>query len=79
MTNVQHGLGERGPRNEFYGMLATGDETLSDEELARNRGPLGDEIVAHPFDDEYHRERSPDWSKVEAPLLTAAIRQQPIP
>jgi uncharacterized protein len=72
VMNVQHGLGERGPRNEFYGMLATGDEELSDEQLAGNRGELGDEIVAHPFDDEYHRERSPDWPRVEAPLLTCA-------
>jgi len=72
VTNVQYGLGENGPRNEFNGMLATGDETLSPEELERNRAPLGENIYAHPLDDEYHRERSPQWDKVKTPLLTCA-------
>lgn len=72
VTNVQHGLGENGPRNPHNGMLVTGDETLSDEELKRSRGDLGEEIFSHPLDDEYHRARSPQWDKVVAPLLTAA-------
>jgi predicted acyl esterase len=32
---------------------------------------LGAEIRAHPLDDGYHHERSPDWSKVTVPLLSA--------
>lgn len=72
VTNVQYGLGENGPRNEFYGILAAGDETLSEEELAANRGDLGNEIFEHPLDGPYYRERSPDWSKITYPLLTAA-------
>lgn len=72
VTNVQHGLGENGPRNEFYGMLATGDETLSEAELRANRSDLGEEILSHPLDDEYHRARSPQWDRVVAPLLTSA-------
>jgi uncharacterized protein len=72
VTNVQNGLGENGPRNEFYGMLATGDETLAAEELEKNRSPLGRNIAAHPLDDQYHRDRSPQWDKVVTPLLTCA-------
>ena len=72
VKTVQYGLGERGPRSAVTGALVCGDETLSDRELARNRANFGDEIFAHPLDDEYHRERSPDWSKVTVPLLSAA-------
>jgi predicted acyl esterase len=72
VKTVQYGLGERGPRNLVTGALVCGDETLSDEELARNRSSFGDEILAHPFDDDYHKARSPDWSKVTVPFLSAA-------
>lgn len=72
VRTVQHGLGERGPRSRITGNLVCGPETLSEEELARNRCDFGTEILAHPLDDDYHRARSPDWSKVTAPLLSAA-------
>ena len=72
VKTVQYGLGERGPRSRVTGQLVCGSETLSDEELAGNRCNFGDDIFAHPLDDDYHRARSPDWSKVTVPLLTAA-------
>jgi uncharacterized protein len=72
VKTVQYGLGERGPRSVVTGALVCGDETLSDEQLARNRASFGDEILAHPLDDEYHKARSPDWSKVTVPFLSAA-------
>jgi predicted acyl esterase len=72
VKTVQHGLGERGPRSRVTGALVCGDETLSDRALAANRCDFGDEILAHPLDDDYHRARSPDWDKITAPLLTAA-------
>ena len=72
IKTVQHGLGERGPRSRATGQLVCGDETLSEEELAANRSDFGAEIRAHVLDSRYHRERSPDWSKVTTPLLTAA-------
>src|SRR5271163_695803 len=72
VKTVQHGLGERGPRSRVTGELVCGDETLSDEQLARNRSSFGDEILAHPLDDDYHRARSADWSKVTVPFLSAA-------
>ncbi|MGC2178048.1 MAG: CocE/NonD family hydrolase, partial [Bradyrhizobium sp.] len=72
VKTVQYGLGERGPRSVVTGALVCGDETLSDAALARNRASFGDEIVAHPLDDDYHKARSPDWSKVTVPFLSAA-------
>src|SRR5579883_2159218 len=72
VKTVQHGLGERGPRSRVTGEPICGPETLSEEELARNRCDLGGEILAHPLDDAYHKARSPIWSAITVPLLTAA-------
>jgi predicted acyl esterase len=72
VKTVQHGLGTRGPRSRVTGELVCGPETLSEAELARNRCDFGAEILAHPLDDAYHKARSPDWSRIEVPLLTAA-------
>src|SRR5690606_13409188 len=63
---------ERGPRSRVTGELVCGPETLSEKELADRRTDLGADIRAHPFDDEYHRERSADWSRIQVPLLSAA-------
>jgi predicted acyl esterase len=72
VKTVQHGLGERGPRSRVTGELVCGPETLDDESLASNRTDLGERILAHPLDDQYHRQRSADWSKIAVPLLSAA-------
>ncbi|KHA54091.1 CocE/NonD family hydrolase [Sulfitobacter geojensis] len=72
VRTVQHGLGARGGRSPTSGMLICGDEMLSDAQLAANRCDFGDEILAHPLDDKYHKERSPDWDKVTVPFLSAA-------
>src|SRR5579883_749586 len=72
VKTVQHGLGERGPRSRVTGEPVCGPETLSEEELARNRCDFGSEILAHPLDDAYHKARSPVWSAITVPLLSAA-------
>ena len=72
VKTVQYGLGERGPRSRVTGELVCGDQTLSDVELQRNRSDFGDEILAHPLDDDYHRARSPVWERITVPLLSAA-------
>lgn len=71
VKTVQYGLGDRGPVNPNTGMNVCGDETLSDEELAANRSAFGEQIVAHPLDDAYHRERSGDFDKINVPLFSA--------
>ena len=72
VKTVQYSLGERGPKSVVTGELVCGDETLPEDELAKNRCDFGEEIRAHPLDDAYHRERSAHWDNIEAPLLTAA-------
>jgi uncharacterized protein len=72
VKTVQYGAGERGRRSRVHGELVCGPETLSEQELAANRVDFGAAIRAHPLDDSYHRERSPDWSKVTVPFLSAA-------
>jgi predicted acyl esterase len=72
VKTVQHGLGERGPRSRITGALVCGDETLAERELQRNRCDFGEEILAHPLDDDYHKARSPVWDKVTVPFLSAA-------
>ena len=69
---AQHGLGERGLRSRVTGELVSGPVTLSDEELKRNRIDIEKFILDHPFDDEACRERTPDFSKIDIPVLSAA-------
>ena len=71
VKTVQYGLGERGPQSRVTGQPVCGPETLTDKELAANRCDFGADILAHPLDDEYHRARSPDWSRVTVPFLSA--------
>ena len=71
IQRVQHGVGERGFRSKVTGETVAGPETLGDEELRRNRCDFVEEIRGHPFWDEYHRARSPDWSKIKVPFLSA--------
>src|SRR6266704_981988 len=72
VKTVQYGLGGRGPRSRVTGELVCGDETLADCELQRNRSDFGDEILAHPLDDDYHKARSPVWERITVPILSAA-------
>jgi predicted acyl esterase len=69
---VQHGLGERGLRSRVTGELVSGPATLSDEQLKKNRIDIEKFILDHPFDDEACRARTPDFGKIDIPLLSAA-------
>ena len=69
---AQYGLGERGLRSRVTGELVSGPATLSDEELKKNRIDIEKFILDHPFDDEACRERTPDFSKIDIPVLSAA-------
>jgi predicted acyl esterase len=71
VKTVQHGRGERGARSVVTGELVCGPETLPEEELAKNRVNMWQEFLDHPLDDEYYRARSPDFSKIKLPLLSA--------
>ena len=51
---------------------AAGPEQLSPEELADNRVDNLTNARAREMDDEWYRNQSPDWSKVNVPFLSAA-------
>ncbi len=72
VKTVQNGLGERGPRSRVTGEAACGPDTLDEATLTARRCDFGADILRHPLDDEYHRARSPDWSRVITPFLSAA-------
>jgi uncharacterized protein len=72
MATIQHGVGTRGFRNPESGLLAAGDEDLRDEALAANRADLAAEIIAHPFDDEWHAAHSSRPEDIDVPLLSCA-------
>ena len=68
----QQGVGERGERSRVTGELVSGPETLSAEVLAKNIVVPYQEALQDPLDGPYYRARSPDFSKVVVPLLSAA-------
>ncbi|HEV2358750.1 MAG TPA: CocE/NonD family hydrolase [bacterium] len=72
VVTVQHGVGDRGPVNPNTGEPVAGADTLSDGQRAANRVDLRGAALARPLDGAYYRERSPDWSRVTVPLLSAA-------
>jgi hypothetical protein len=72
VVRVQHGLGERGPKSRATGEPVCGYDRISDEELRANRVDYERYMAEHALDDAECRARSPDWSKVKAPFLSAA-------
>ena len=72
VKTVQHGQGERGARNRVTGELVCGPETLSEDDLVRNREDMWGELLSREMDGPYYRERSADLAKVAVPLLSAA-------
>jgi len=72
VKTVQHGVGERGKKNPNTGELVCGPETLSEEELVRNREDMWQAFLSREMDEPYYRERSAELAKVTVPLLTAA-------
>jgi len=71
VKTVQHGLGSRGTTTSINGLAVSGDEDLSDDQLAENRTDLGAAIASHPLDDKYHLDRSGVFSQITTPLLSA--------
>lgn len=50
----------------------SGQATFDDEQLRLNRTDPIQDILQRPLDDDWYRARSPDWSKVKVPFLSAA-------
>jgi hypothetical protein len=72
VTNVQHGVGTRGPKSAVTGEPVAGPANLSDDELRRNRADCDGEALRHRLIDDYYRARLPKFEEIETPLLSAA-------
>lgn len=72
VASVQHGVGDRGATNPNTGEPVAGPATLPAEQLAPLRADSVGDLLAHPFDDVYYRDRSPVLEKITVPVLSAA-------
>jgi uncharacterized protein len=70
--SVQHGVGDRGARSRVTGEPVAGPHTIPEAQLAALRADSVAELLAHPLEDDYHRERTPDLGKITVPVLSAA-------
>ena len=70
--SVQYGLGSRGELSRMTGDWVSGPETLTEEQLGANREDLGASAQNHTLEDDYWKERTPDLSKINIPLLSSA-------
>lgn len=67
----QHGNGEN-PNTDPDTGEPTNGPVLSPELLAGNRAAFPDDILDHVLDDEWYRDRTPDFDRITVPLLSAA-------
>src|SRR5690606_21467215 len=54
------------------GEPVAGPETLSEDELAKNRADIVGDALRHEMLDDYYRSRIPDYEAIETALLSAA-------
>ena len=71
VISVQHGVGERGIKSVVTGEPVAGPETLSEEELKKNRVDTAGEPKRRRLFDDYYAARIADFAQIEAPLLSA--------
>jgi predicted acyl esterase len=70
ITAVQHG-NPKAAIDPWLNESASGPASLAETELASNRMATLANVRAREMDDTWYRERSPDWSKVVTPFLSA--------
>ncbi|KAH8700229.1 peptidase S15 [Talaromyces proteolyticus] len=71
VVSVQHG-NPAAHMDVWLDDLASGPQRLTEGELSKNRTEPLHNILDHPLDDQFYRDRSPDWSRVTVPFLSAA-------
>lgn len=72
LVDVQYGRGDKARVNPNTGESVAGPITFSDEELARNRTNPFEQVKSHPLDNDWHKSRKTDLSKVNVPFLSCA-------
>lgn len=70
VKSVQNGLGKRGARSAVTGKPVSGDEALDESELEKRRVDFGAQIRSHPLIGGYYARRTPDFSRIDVPLLS---------
>jgi predicted acyl esterase len=68
----QHGNAESPYHDLYTGERTTGAAALPADELARNRADYLEDVLAHPLNDAYYHERTPDLSNIDVPALVVA-------
>jgi hypothetical protein len=68
----QHGNGESPYHDLYTGGKTTGDQALTPAQLAANRADYPAEILAHPLNDSFYQDRTPDLSTIDQPILVVA-------
>jgi len=66
----QHGSGDSTYRDRDTGERTTG-EAISKDMLAGSRADHPRDLLAHPLADQWHKERTPDMTRVTVPVLSA--------
>ncbi|HXR86994.1 MAG TPA: CocE/NonD family hydrolase, partial [Stellaceae bacterium] len=68
----QHG-NPKSPYHDLYtGGRTTGNDVLSDEQLAANRADYLGDLLQHPLNDAWYQSRTPDVRKIDIPTLVVA-------
>lgn len=75
---VQHGVGEHGPRDRNTGEFVAGPDTLTPDELARNREDSPAALLEHTLDGPYFHARSGRPELIEVPTLSATNWAHPL-
>ncbi|MEC7762341.1 MAG: CocE/NonD family hydrolase [Pseudomonadota bacterium] len=71
ILSVQNGVGIRGYKSAVTGDLVSGPATMTPEMLTSNYRNTYAEQLNREMEDTYYTSRSPDWSKVKVPFLSA--------
>ena len=72
VLSVQHGKGSNGFFDPWIGDWASGPETVTESELKEKRADNLAENRRHFLEDDYHRSRTPDLTKIQVPFISAA-------
>jgi uncharacterized protein len=68
----QHGNAESPYHDIYTGERTTGAAALSADELTQNRANYLEDVLAHPLNDAFYQERTPDLAKIDVPALVVA-------
>ncbi len=72
VTAVQHGVGDRGAKSAVTGEPVAGPDTLSPEQLRKNRADCDGDALRHRLIDDYYQARLPKFEDIEVPVFSSA-------